>query len=297
MKLTKSQLKQIVKEELINIIEEALTPEEEEILDIGPSHPQYNRVARKARRSSGGYSGPGADWSRRGMRGSGQSSYASMAQDMARQSQIDVDRYERGKAAVDEPMIAMGLDPTDGMDRFRFMDMTKCAKGLQGHLEKFLEMEKKAIERLLAAQGKEGHREKGFERQIRQIRMDMYELLLSSGAYKCRDFSPALLLKLVDIQASLRPMPAYTPGEAEKELKDRNINIKHEWKKVKLTKSEIGQIIKEELEEVYSEKQRKWACAQTGESRKKFKGKLTLSPKEAEEMCKDVDLKKAKDKK
>ena len=67
--------------------------------------------------------------------------------------------------------------------------------------------------------------------------------------------------------------------------------------KMKLTKSQLKQIIKEKLEEVYSEKQRKWACAQTGESRKKFKGKLTLSPKEAEEMCKDVDLKKAKDKK
>ena len=40
------------------------------------------------------------------------------------------------------------------------------------------------------------------------------------------------------------------------------------------------------IDEVYSEKQRKWACAQMGDSRKKFKGKPSLSAKEAEEMCK-----------
>ena len=34
-----------------------------------------------------------------------------------------------------------------------------------------------------------------------------------------------------------------------------------------------------------SEKQRKWACAQTGTSRKKFKGKPSLTAKEAAEMC------------
>ena len=36
----------------------------------------------------------------------------------------------------------------------------------------------------------------------------------------------------------------------------------------------------------YTEKQRRWACSQTGASRKKFKGKPSLSPSEAEEMCK-----------
>ena len=51
-----------------------------------------------------------------------------------------------------------------------------------------------------------------------------------------------------------------------------------------------------EIEEAYSEKQRKWACAQTGKSRKKFKGKPSLSSKEATEMCKDTDLKKVKKK-
>ena len=45
------------------------------------------------------------------------------------------------------------------------------------------------------------------------------------------------------------------------------------------------------INEAYSEKQRKWACAQTGDSRKNFKGKPSLTNKEAEEMCKDVELK------
>jgi len=44
--------------------------------------------------------------------------------------------------------------------------------------------------------------------------------------------------------------------------------------------------LEEELTEAYSEKQRKWACAQMGKSRKNFKGKKKLSKKEAEEMCK-----------
>ena len=62
------------------------------------------------------------------------------------------------------------------------------------------------------------------------------------------------------------------------------------------TREEIKRMVKEELEEVYSEKQRRWACAQSGESRKDFKGKPSLSPKEAEEMCKDTKLTKAKKK-
>ena len=37
----------------------------------------------------------------------------------------------------------------------------------------------------------------------------------------------------------------------------------------------------------YTEKQRRWACAQSGKSRKKFKGKPSLSKKEAEDMCTD----------
>lgn len=36
----------------------------------------------------------------------------------------------------------------------------------------------------------------------------------------------------------------------------------------------------------YTEKQRRFACAQTGKGRKNFKGKPPLTKKEAEEMCK-----------
>jgi len=46
----------------------------------------------------------------------------------------------------------------------------------------------------------------------------------------------------------------------------------------------------EVLEEVYSDKQRRWACAQAGKSRKKFKGKPSLTKAEAEEMCKSEKL-------
>ena len=62
------------------------------------------------------------------------------------------------------------------------------------------------------------------------------------------------------------------------------------------TNEEIRRMVEQELEEAYSEKQRRWACAQSGESRKDFKGEPSLSPKEAEEMCKDTKLTKAKKK-
>ena len=52
-----------------------------------------------------------------------------------------------------------------------------------------------------------------------------------------------------------------------------------------------GELMEEELDEVYSEKQRRWACAQTSDD---FKGERTLSRKEAEEMCKGPMLKKSK---
>ena len=46
----------------------------------------------------------------------------------------------------------------------------------------------------------------------------------------------------------------------------------------------VDEVLKERAE---SEKQRRWACAQMGKSRKKFKGKPSLSKKEAEKMCTD----------
>ena len=66
---------------------------------------------------------------------------------------------------------------------------------------------------------------------------------------------------------------------------------------MKLTKSKLYQLIREELEEfgleeVYSEKQRRWACAQMNKpASERTEG---LSEKEAEEMCKSKRLKKKK---
>ena len=50
-------------------------------------------------------------------------------------------------------------------------------------------------------------------------------------------------------------------------------------------------MVQEAINEVESEKQRRWACAQMGKSRKNFKGDPKLSKAEAEEMCK-ADVKK-----
>ena len=50
-------------------------------------------------------------------------------------------------------------------------------------------------------------------------------------------------------------------------------------------------LVEEVVTEVYSDKQRRWACAQSGKSRKNFKGKPSLSKTEADEMCKSKELK------
>tara|TARA_R110002153_G_scaffold1993_7_gene9801 strand:+ start:130 stop:2253 length:2124 start_codon:yes stop_codon:yes gene_type:complete len=49
-------------------------------------------------------------------------------------------------------------------------------------------------------------------------------------------------------------------------------------------------LVEEVLKEVYSDKQRRWACAQSGKSRKDFDDP-SLSKDEAEEMCKSKELK------
>ena len=55
---------------------------------------------------------------------------------------------------------------------------------------------------------------------------------------------------------------------------------------MKITISQIRQMVQEAINEVDSEKQRRWACAQAGKSRKNFKGEPKLTKAEAEEMCK-----------
>lgn len=51
------------------------------------------------------------------------------------------------------------------------------------------------------------------------------------------------------------------------------------------------------VEEASSEKQRKWACAQAGSARKRFKGKPSLTKKQAAEFCADTKLSGKKKKK
>jgi len=54
---------------------------------------------------------------------------------------------------------------------------------------------------------------------------------------------------------------------------------------------DISVAIMEMIEEVYSEKQRRWACAQTSPG---FKGEKSLTKAEAEEMCTGPTIKKKK---
>ena len=54
---------------------------------------------------------------------------------------------------------------------------------------------------------------------------------------------------------------------------------------------------RDSVEEASSEKQRKWACAQSGSARKSFKGKPSLTKKQAAEFCADTKLSGKKKKK
>lgn len=63
---------------------------------------------------------------------------------------------------------------------------------------------------------------------------------------------------------------------------------------MRVTMSQVREAVRELMSEVYSEKQRRWACAQAGKSRKKFKGKPSLTKKEADEMCGDTKISKKK---
>ena len=57
-----------------------------------------------------------------------------------------------------------------------------------------------------------------------------------------------------------------------------------------MKESRIKNIIRGTIQEVYSEKQRKWACVQAGLPA--HKRQKSLSKKEAEEMCRDTKISK-----
>ena len=72
-------------------------------------------------------------------------------------------------------------------------------------------------------------------------------------------------------------------------VKDKLSQVENELKEANdpflgIFRGLVDEVLKERAE---SEKQRRWACAQTGKSRKKFKGKPSLNKKEAKKMCTD----------
>lgn len=88
------------------------------------------------------------------------------------------------------------------------------------------------------------------------------------------------------------PEPNFTPspqnrgngGSVMSRISDKNLKtlVKRAYKKLK----------SEELREVYSEKQRRWACVQANLPTNKRQ--KSLSKKEADEMCGDVNISKKK---
>ena len=81
---------------------------------------------------------------------------------------------------------------------------------------------------------------------------------------------------------------SYIPQSSHK---DYEKIVSFENSRLEETQAPLGiflRLIEEVIEErAESEKQRRWACAQAGKSRKKFKGKPSLTASEAEKMCKD----------
>ena len=59
---------------------------------------------------------------------------------------------------------------------------------------------------------------------------------------------------------------------------------------MKLTISQLRQMVREAISEASTEEQRKWCCRQAGASRKNFKGKPSLTGAQAAECCADTDL-------
>ena len=76
--------------------------------------------------------------------------------------------------------------------------------------------------------------------------------------------------------------------EAEKhqeEVQNQIVGISRQEEIDEIVDLSRQHFIEKVIDEVTSEKQRRWACAQAGENRKNFKGELSLTPEEAEEMC------------
>ena len=69
------------------------------------------------------------------------------------------------------------------------------------------------------------------------------------------------------------------------EVQDQIVGISRQEEINEIVEMSREHFIEKTIDEVTSEKQRRWACAQAGKNRKNFKGEPSLTPAEAEEMC------------
>jgi hypothetical protein len=289
MKITRRKLRRIIKEVInernVAILNESateLTDIEYDILDKGPSHPHYHRVARKAERLGATGAGPGtskelSDWSYKDKAGAA-------FRRGAHEEFLKMIEKERGMAVIAEPMIALGLDPSNWGAVNNYKNMLKCAMGLASHLDRIIKLEQELIykeyEQALSGErsahdvtgdlqkkcyeppkdprnkfnyennsldcisyrmrksGKLGETPYGAEHLYDRVKL--YNKILGGAgsarhkAKECAKYDPAILKKVLEVQAdNLRPMPAYTPEESEKQLKDRGVTINESrWLKI-----------------------------------------------------------------
>lgn len=100
------------------------------------------------------------------------------------------------------------------------------------------------------------------------------------------------VLSATDFRNALRSggdVERFLPDTSKDRVQDIVDMVKVELKEVNdpflgIFRGLVDEVLQERAE---SEQQRKWACAQMGKSRKKFKGKPALSKKEAKKMCTD----------
>ena len=144
MRISESVIRKIIREEIQVIQESAdeLSDDELNALDTGPSHPQYHRAVRKAERLGGGaVHGNGRDirdWSLKDVIGARDRHQAS-------KEFLQQIESERGRAAVAEPMIALGMDPNNSIDRMKYKQALESAIGLESHLDDIIKLEKEMI--------------------------------------------------------------------------------------------------------------------------------------------------------
>lgn len=119
-----------------------LSDEDLNAIDTGPSHPHYYRAVRKAERLGGGaIHGNNRNiksWSLEDVLGAKNRRLA--AKEFLKQIET-----ERGRAAIVEPMIALGMDPNDNQDYLKYKEALESAIGLESHLDDIIKLEKEMI--------------------------------------------------------------------------------------------------------------------------------------------------------